>query len=154
MKTTTILGSSLVLALSSAFSLADPMGTAFTYQGRLNDGLTPANGSYELKLTLFDTNSGGIVVAGPITNSPVTVRNGLFAVQLDFGSVFNGSARWLEIGMRTNGDGAFRSLSPRQLLTPAPSALYAPNAGAASAATLATSASSALWSGLTGMPAD
>lgn len=66
MKTTTILGSSMVLALSSALTSAGPMGTAFTYQGRLNDGPNPANGSYDFKFTLCDTNDDGNIVAGPI----------------------------------------------------------------------------------------
>ncbi|NMD21717.1 MAG: hypothetical protein GYA76_15935 [Verrucomicrobia bacterium] len=39
--------------------------------------------------------------------------------------MFDGSARWLEIAVRTNGDTAFTTLTPRQQLTPAPYALYA-----------------------------
>src|SRR5437868_1204899 len=77
---------------------------AFTYQGRLNDGPSPATGTYDLRFTLFDTNSPpGAVVAGPITNSATGITNGLFTVTLDFGSaVFDGSPRWLEIAARTN----------------------------------------------------
>lgn len=62
------------------------------------------------------------------------VSNGLFAVTLDFGaSPFNGDARWLQIYVRTNGGltAPYTPLSPRQALTPAPYALYAPNAGTA-----------------------
>jgi hypothetical protein len=114
-----------------AFSPAHPLfaqGTAFTYQGQLNDSGSPANGNYDLQFTIYDsTNLPGNVIAGPITNSATAVSNGLFTVALNFGpGVFTGPARWLDIGVRTNGSGgAFTSLSPRQLLTPTPYAIFA-----------------------------
>ena len=78
--------------------------TAFTYQGRLLDGARQANGSYDLQFTLADAPTNGEYIANVLTNAAVPVSNGLFAVTLDFGgSVFDGSARWLEIGVRTNG---------------------------------------------------
>ena len=101
-------------------------GTAFTYQGRLNNGGSPANGSYDLTFTMYATNSGGSVFIGPLTNSAVGVTNGLFTVPLDFGSgIFDGNPRWLEIGVRTNGSVSFTTLSPRQQLTPTPYAIFA-----------------------------
>ncbi len=106
-------------------------GTAFTYQGRLNDGGSPANGNYDLRFTIYDaTNIPGTVIAGPITNAATAVSNGLFTSTLDFGpGVFTGSARWLDIGVRTNGSvNAFTVLSPRQPLTPAPYAILATGA--------------------------
>src|SRR5262249_33438333 len=52
--------------------------------------------------------------------APVTVSAGLFTVSLDFGaSVFNGTARWLEISVNAT------VLSPRQPLTIAPFAQWA-----------------------------
>ena len=51
--------------------------------------------------------------------------------------MFDGNARWLEVGVRTNGSGAFTTLSPRQSLTPAPYASYTPSAGSAALATMA-----------------
>jgi hypothetical protein len=66
------------------------------------------------------------LVAGPLTNSLTAVSNGLFTVSLDFGAgVFAGADRWLEIGVRTNGGGAFTMLTPRQALTPTPYAIHA-----------------------------
>jgi hypothetical protein len=53
---------------------------------------------------LVDAATNGNYLVAPLTNAPALVSNGLFTVMLDFGaSVFNGSARWLEIGVRTNG---------------------------------------------------
>lgn len=108
---------------------APAQGTAFTYQGRLNDAGQPADGSYELTFTLFGNDSGGTAVVDTLTNSPTTVSNGLFAVVLDFGAnVFNGQPRWLEIAVRTNGSSeAYTLLLPRQALTAAPYAITAGN---------------------------
>ena len=103
-------------------------GTAFTYQGRLNDSGSPANGNYDLRFTIYDsTNNPGTIIAGPITNAATAVSNGLFTITLDFGpGVFTGSPRWLDIGVRTNGSlNAFSLLTPRQPLTPAPYAILA-----------------------------
>ena len=106
-------------------------GTAFTYQGRLNDGANPANGNYDLTFAIFGVASGGTAVAGPLTNSFAGVSNGLFTVLLDFGlAVFNGNSRWLEIAVRPTGGGTFNTLAPRQPITAAPYAIFAGNAGA------------------------
>ena len=104
-------------------------GTAFTYQGRLNNGSSPASGSYDLTFTIYDSLSSPTnVMAGPITNSATAISNGLFTVTLDFGGgVFNGNPRYLEIGVRTNGASSFAILSPRQLLTATPYAITAGN---------------------------
>lgn len=114
---------------------AAPLGTALTYQGKLTDGSPPANGNYDLRFVLYDADAGGNQVGSILTNAAVLVSDGLFTVPLDFGGgVFTGDARWLEIGVRTNGGGNFTTLSPRQPFTPAPYALYAPNAGTAATA--------------------
>ncbi len=73
--------------------------TAFTYQGRLNNNGSPANGSYDLTFTLFNANSNGVAVAQTVTNQATAVANGLFTAIIDFGGgVFTGSNYWLEIG--------------------------------------------------------
>ena len=100
-------------------------GTAFTYQGRLNDGGAPASGSYDLIFTLYNTNLAGTPLAAALTNSATAVSNGLFTVTLDFSNRFDGTPRWLQIGVRTNGAPGFTALSPRQQLTPTPYAIFA-----------------------------
>lgn len=102
-------------------------GAAFTYQGRLLSGGQPANGSYDFQFTLADAPGGGSCIGAALTNAPVPVSNGLFVVVLDFGSgAFDGSPRWLEIGVRTQGSaGAYAALSPRQAITAAPCAGFA-----------------------------
>jgi len=117
------LGALLLLAMAAR---AQP--TAFTYQGRLNNGTNPASGSYDFQFQIY--NAGSVVVAGPLTNAPVAVTNGLFTVALDFGgSVFSGGALTLEIGVRTNGSaGAYAILSPRQPILSVPYAVQSLNA--------------------------
>ncbi|HEV2391596.1 MAG TPA: hypothetical protein VG146_04445, partial [Verrucomicrobiae bacterium] len=44
--------------------------------------------------------------------------------------VFDGTAYWMQVDVRTNGGGAFTGLSPRQELTPTPYAVYAETANA------------------------
>src|ERR1051325_8251384 len=102
-------------------------GTAFTYQGRLLDQGNASNGRYDIEFGLWDALSGGARVAGPVTNSAVSISNGLFTVTVDFGSgAFNGNSRWLQIALRTNGSvAAFAPVTPRQVVTPAPYAVLA-----------------------------
>jgi len=102
--------------------------TAFTYQGQLNSNNASATGSYDFRFQIYNANNS--VVAGPLTNAPVGVTNGLFVVTLNFGAnVFDGSTRSLEIGIRSYGDtNAYTVLSPRQTLTSVPYAIQAINA--------------------------
>jgi hypothetical protein len=118
-----------ILALLVSLPLiGHAQGTAFVYQGRLNDNGAAANGSYDLRLTVYDAGTNGNALAAT-TNAATSAVNGLFAVTLDFGAgTFNGSARWLEIAARTNGSvGAFTVLSPRQSVTGSPYAIMAGN---------------------------
>jgi photosystem II stability/assembly factor-like uncharacterized protein len=102
--------------------------TAFTYQGQLNSSNLAVTGTYDFRFRVFDANSN--VVAGPLTNAPVGVTNGLFTVVLNFGTgVFTGSSRALEIAVRGYGDtNAYTALSPWQTLTSVPYAIQAINA--------------------------
>ncbi len=117
----------LLAILDPQFSPLHAQGTAFTYQGLLNDNNAPANGTYILTFTLYVTNVGGIPVAGPVTNLPAAVTNGLFMSTIDFGNVFDGNAGWLEIGVETNGGADFTILAPRQPISAVPYAMTAGN---------------------------
>ena len=45
-------------------------GTAFNYQGRLNDGGAPANGTYDLRFAVFNAVTNGTQITYPLTNPP------------------------------------------------------------------------------------
>ncbi len=126
---------SLGAVLCSLFAAVGPLraqGTAFTYNGRLNNNGTPVTGAYDLRVTLFDANANGNVVAGPLPVIPVGVTNGLFTAALDFGAgVFTGPARWLNIEVRPTGGGLFTTLAPRQEVTSSPYSIRAQTAGTA-----------------------
>lgn len=113
--------STFILPLSTAFA----QGTAFTYQGRLNSGGSPATGIYDLQFAIYDSSTNGDLLGGPVTNSAVGVTNGLFTTTVDFGNVFAGGSNWLEIAVSTNGANNFSTLAPRQQLTPVPYAIMA-----------------------------
>ena len=128
---------SLALLLALAASLAAitaaqeaqpqaPLGTSFTYQGRLTDPSGhPIDNTCNFQFSLWDDPDAG-TQAGPLLNpTGVAVTGGLFTVQLDFGDIFDGTALWLKIAVRCAGDPGYTDLSPRQPLTAAPYALYA-----------------------------
>ena len=99
--------------------------TAFTYQGRLQDGAGGANGNFELRASLFSAESGGTQVGSTVI-VPIEVVEGLFTAALDFGNgVFTGPIRYLDLAVRPVGATSFTALTPRQALTPAPYAQFA-----------------------------
>lgn len=123
------IGFALLFLLAAFTSQAAPFGTEFTYQGRLDGTAGPANGRYDFTFGLQLAASGGSAIV-TVTNSNVGVSNGLFTTAIDFGGgIYNGNAYWIQLGVRTNGSGAFTALSPRQPLTPTPNAQFAALAG-------------------------
>ncbi|MGC9357239.1 MAG: tail fiber domain-containing protein [Anaerolineae bacterium] len=129
-------------ALAQGPSPQAALGTAFTYQGRLNDASGPVTGTCDFTFALYDEAGSGTpptggTLLGTETKNGVQVSDGYFREEVDFGTgVFNGEARYLEIAVDC-GSGS-TTLSPRQPLTPTPYALYATRAP---------------WSGLINRPA-
>lgn len=113
---------------ASGVSGAEPLGTAFTYQGQLKKAGVPVNTMTDFQFSLWDADvtPPGNQVGATQTKLNVEVSKGLFTVQLDFGAdAFNGKdARWLQIAARSPaGSGDYTTLSPRQVLTGVPFAL-------------------------------
>jgi hypothetical protein len=101
------------------------MGYAFTYQGRLLSGTSPANGVYDFEFKLFDDASAGTLIGTDYLDD-YTVTGGLFMAPLDFGAgAFTGFERWLEIGVKPDASVSYTKLSPRQQINPAPYATFA-----------------------------
>ena len=143
MNRSAILPASFLLAVALGCDVSClAQGTAFTYQGRLADQSRPANGSYDLQFSLFPQASGGSRIGAVLAFPSTPVTNGLFHLSLDFGQgAFNGSDRWVEVAVRTNGSGSFTTLAPRRPLLASPQAHFA---------TTAASALSVPASGITG----
>ncbi len=119
----------VVLLLWSSIRVVVALSSSFTYQGQLTANGDPAGGMFDLRFTLHDAITAGNQVGNALTNAPVSVSNGVFTVQLDFGNgAFDGSPRWLQIGVRAYGaPNPYQVLAPRQLLTSTPYAIRAAN---------------------------
>jgi predicted regulator of Ras-like GTPase activity (Roadblock/LC7/MglB family) len=122
---------------------AQPVGTAFAYQGQLQESGQPANGLYDLQFCLYPDASTPTPIACLPDFDDVPIEAGLFTVALDFGSAaFVGQQRFIELRVRPGAaTGAHTALAPRQRVRAVPEALRA------------ESASAAPWTGLSGVPA-
>lgn len=134
----------VLILLIPAATLAQ--GTGFNFQGRLNDGSNPANGSYDLQFRLFNAITGGTQIGATISRPSTTLINGVFSVTLDFGATAFDSpnAVFMEIGVKpANSPNAYTILGPRQQLTVVPLAIKATNADNATNAVNAQNAANA-----------
>lgn len=125
--------------LGSSSAAAEPadaqaaVAPTFTYQGRLTGESGPISDTCDFTFQLWDAATGGNMI-GTVNKNGVTVSEGTFTVDLNFGDgAFPGDARWLAIAVDC-GDGP-DSLEGRQRLRPAPYALSL-RPGAAMTATL------------------
>lgn len=115
-----------LLATLGASMTTFGQGTAISYYGQLSQAGAPAEGTCDLRATLYPALSGGTAIAPTVTLPAVQVLGGGFTVDLDFGAgTFNGQPRWLELAVRPAGSGSYTPLLPRQALNAVPYALYA-----------------------------
>lgn len=105
-------------------AVSAPLGTSFTFQGELKSTGVTVDGPINFEFEPFDAVSGGNSLA-PHESQTLTLTNGIFSTQLDFGdAIFAGEAVWIEVRVR-QGSGNFTTLSPRQNLSATPYALHA-----------------------------
>ena len=128
------------ICLLSGLSAAQT--TAFNFQGRLNDGTSPANGRYDLQFKLYDAIAGGNQVGAIVSKPNLLLINGVFSTQLDFGAAaFAGGDRFLEIQLRPAGSSnAYVVLGARQQILSVPYSVKSFNATNADNATTAQNA--------------
>lgn len=119
----------LILALALAATSAFAQSSSFNYQGRLNDAGAAASGNFLFQFKLYDAPAGGTQIGGTLSDVSVTVSNGIFSTNLDFGLVaFSGADRYLEIAVRKTVNDAYTTLTPRQKINSAPYAAKAKTA--------------------------
>lgn len=103
---------------------AGPVDYTFTYQGRLDDGTGPVSGTYDFRFSLWDAVSGGNQVGNVIAADDLSVNDGYFTAQLDFGSfyaiAFDGEARWLETEFKKDSDASYTKFAVRKSLNGVP----------------------------------
>src|SRR5262245_29743484 len=113
MKANTALVLSVAIATIGAPAGAQvSLGTAFTYQGRLASGGSPANGLFDFEFRLYDDPTAGGQVGPTVALPSVNVSSGLFTVTLDFGAQFAGNKRWLETSVKPAGGPTYSLLAP------------------------------------------
>jgi hypothetical protein len=115
--------------MAAAGSVASAqIGSAFTYQGVLRAAGTPVDGLVDIQFRLYDAASGGTQIGSTLQADAALLVSGLVNVDLDFGpNAFDGSARFIEISVRSTGEPGFTALNPRVAIKPAPYALFAAN---------------------------
>jgi hypothetical protein len=105
--------------------------TSFSYQGTLRNAGTLKNGDVDLQLRLFDANSAGAQIGSTLVLNDVAVTNGVFDVSLDFGAVFGGADRYLEIAVANSSavgpSASYTALNPRQRIRAVPYASSVPD---------------------------
>src|SRR5688500_10497274 len=112
---------SIMISIFLLAASAAAQTTIFTYQGKLSDAGTPPTGTYQMEFRLFDAVFGGAQIGAVITNNSVSVTEGVFTVNLNFGSTaFPGADRFLQISVRRNADEGFVTLNPRQQIASSP----------------------------------
>lgn len=135
MKARLELGCLILLALILARTGVQGQGSAMNYRGQLTTAGAPADGPHDMEFRLFPTADVDMgAQLGDTKSLPaVPVTNGTFVVSLDFGAaVFDGSLRFLEIGVRPPGSvGPYITLSPRQQVASIPYAIRSLSAGTA-----------------------
>jgi hypothetical protein len=121
--------SMLLRGLAWAVATLAPAATAaqvFTYQGELALGGQPVTNSCDLRFELYAAPAGGSPVAGPFLANGVIVVDGRFdAIISGWPSAAWEGLRWLEIAVACPGGGQPTTLSPRTLVTSAPTAVLA-----------------------------
>jgi len=112
---------------------AAPLGTAFTYQGRVLVSGVAYTGTCDFSFSLWDAMgtgsppTGGSLAAVPVGPTAIPVSSGLFTATLDFGAnAFNSQARFLQIAVGCPSGSSAVALAPRQEVKPAPYALALP----------------------------
>ncbi|WP_376695728.1 RCC1 domain-containing protein [Wenzhouxiangella sp. EGI_FJ10305] len=111
----------MIRSITLAFSLGLALtlqAAPITYQGQLEDPEGPYDGSVTMRFLLFDAPDGGEPVAVHDAGT-VSVVDGLFQVELEYGDVFDGRPLWLEIEV------AGSVLADRQRVGATPQARFA-----------------------------
>lgn len=132
----------LLLALAVS---AGAQTSSFTYQGRLNDNAIHANGTYEMLFSLFDAQAGGNQIGSTISIAGISVIDGIFTVNIDFGEAsFSGADRYLQIAVRAAGNpNPHTTLTPRQAVASTPYSVKSLNSAKADFALTAMNADNA-----------
>jgi hypothetical protein len=120
----------VLLALAAGAAHANALGTAFTYQGRVDRNGVAVSDTYSMIFRLYDAATAGTQVGTTQTVNGIVATNGLFSATVDFGAgIFTGQALWIDLQVKGSGDASYTPMTSRQPITAVPYALFAVNGG-------------------------
>lgn len=108
------LAAALVCAL---FGLPNANAASFTYHGSLTTDGVPADGRYDIQLTVYKSSTSTVQLGQPTTVYGVDVHKGSFNTVVDLGAASEGGA-WVAAAVRKAGAGDFEALSGRTPVAP------------------------------------
>jgi subtilisin-like proprotein convertase family protein len=113
------------------FDIPQPRpSNAFTYQGRLDGGIT--DGFINARFSLWNGQTSGNpinLITGPVQVNNIPVRGGVFTTSVDLGIPLPTDIQtWLQVDVASPSGSAFVGLSPRQPMTATPLASVASRA--------------------------
>src|SRR5262245_32381134 len=111
----------LMVVLFAVARTAQAQTTLFAYSGQLEFDGVPANGQFDFQFKLFNAVTSGAQQGATFEQLAVSVTNGAYAVNLDFGAaVFPGADRFIEVSFRPTGASTYTTLASRQQITSSP----------------------------------
>ncbi|MBS0191514.1 MAG: tail fiber domain-containing protein [Phycisphaerales bacterium] len=124
-------------------------GSAFSYQGRLNNAGAPYSGTADMRFTIYDSETGGNPVTPTATQSNIAVIGGIFSVQIpvDASTFVSVPDRYLDVAVATpSGSGTFVPILPRTRIGQVPAAMVATQSQ------YSLFSAGAPWEGIAGIP--
>ncbi|MBK6725697.1 MAG: hypothetical protein IPG63_00310 [Xanthomonadales bacterium] len=116
MSTSFLRPASLALALTAAFGVD---AAQYRYDGQLDDFGEPANGRYDIELSLFSDEKAGRGLSSALTFPAVQVRDGRFKLEFD-APLADAAEGWVQIAVRATGDATYSRIPGRSKAIAAP----------------------------------
>lgn len=111
----------LTLALAGVLSALPAAADTLNYRGHLQDREAPANGRYDLRLSVHADAKRAAPLGWPIEFPAVTVTDGAFALEFDLPA--GAEEAWVELSVRAPGEASWSAIPGRTKATAATAAI-------------------------------
>ncbi len=116
-----IAGLALMLACASGAASAESLN----WRGVLDDAGKPAEGHYDIQVSLHPHHDSKDSLGAPVTFHAVSIKNGQFELPLELDATQQAQSElWLQLAVRDSGAGAFEALPKRDLAKGNPAACW------------------------------
>ncbi|MBK6725699.1 MAG: hypothetical protein IPG63_00320 [Xanthomonadales bacterium] len=116
MSASTLRPAALALALAATLGAH---AAEYRYDGRLDDSGQPANGRYDIELSVFGGETAGKALSPSLTFPGVEVRDGRFRLDFDVPLAVSRET-WVQVAVRSSGDASFSTIPGRSKAISAP----------------------------------